>query len=240
MKKIILALTALPLLLGAANIVLVGDSTMTNYPAKRAPLTGWGMKLPALCKDGVKVRNVARSGASAKSYREKLWAKAIAQVKKGDFVFIQFGHNDRSKKNDRYSDPNSDYQDYLRGFIAEVKAKGATPVLLTATPVCRFNKANKMVNSGTHHKYNEATRKVAKECGVELIDHNKLLLAEFGPLGKEKAEKYYMNLAPGEFPAYPKGKKDNTHLRDTGAEVAAKLAVKNAKAQKLKVAELFK
>ncbi len=240
MKKIILALAILPLFLGAADIILIGDSTMANYPAKRAPLTGWGMKLRPLCKKGVKVYNVARSGASARSYREKLWEKAAARIKAGDFVLIQFGHNDRSKKNDRYSDPDSTYQEYLLGFIKEVREKGATPVLLTATPVCRFDRKGKMYNGSVHHKYNEATRKVAETAGVELIDHNKLILAELGPKGQAAAEKYYMNLASGEFSNYPDGKKDNTHWRDTGAELIARLAVENAKAQKLKVAELFK
>ncbi len=240
MKKSILTFAVLPLLLGAADIFMVGDSTMASYPAKRAPLTGWGMKLQQFCKEGVNVYNVARSGASTKSYRDTLWEKNIAKVKAGDFVFIQFGHNDRSKDPKRHADPEKAFPDYLRGFIAEVQAKGAVPVLLTATPRCLFDKKGVMYNPSTYHKYNTATRKVAKETGVEFIDHNKLLIAELAPLGKEEAGKYYMNLQPGEFPAYPDGKKDDTHFRDTGAELAAKLMVKNAKARKLKVAELFK
>ena len=155
-------------------------------------------------------------------------------------MIIQFGHNDRSKRYNRYSDPETTYRDYLRGFINDVKAKGAIPVLLTATPCCRFDKKGVMYNASTHHKYNTGTRKVAKETGVDFVDHNKLIVAKLAPLGKEEAGKYYMNLQPGEFPAYPDGKKDDTHFRDTGAELAAKLFVENAKAQELEIAELFK
>ena len=240
MKKILFTLSLLPLLLSAADIYLAGDSTMARYAEKRAPLTGWGMELQALCADGVKVYNRAVSGTSSKSFKEKYWAKLIAKVQPGDFVFIQFGHNDRSKKNDRYTDPATTFQDNLRFFISEVRARKATPVLLTITPVCRFKKSGRMYNAQVHQNYINAIRSVAAAEKVDLIDHNALLLAEFGPLGAEKAAKMYMNLEPGEFPAYPKGKKDNTHLRDAGAKIAAKLAVENAKAQKLTVAGLFK
>jgi lysophospholipase L1-like esterase len=240
MKKMLLAAIAAPVMLWGADIILTGDSTMAKYNVKRAPLTGWGMELQPLCKDGVKVYNQAISGASSKSYRENFWVKAIAKVKAGDFVFIQFGHNDRSKKADRFSDPETTFQDNLRFFIAEVRAKKATPVLLTITPVCRFNKKGEMYNAKTHQNYIDAIRKVAKEENVALIDHNSLLLKEFGALGAEKAAKMYMNLAPGKYTAYPDGKKDNTHLCSTGAKIAAKAAVENAKSQNLPVAGLFK
>ena len=88
MKKMLLAAIAAPVMLWGADIILTGDSTMAKYNVKRAPLTGWGMELQPLCKDGVKVYNQAIGGASSKSYREKFWVKTIAKVKAGDFVDV--------------------------------------------------------------------------------------------------------------------------------------------------------
>ena len=180
MKKLLLSLLALPLLASAANIHMAGDSTMATYPDKRAPLTGWGMKMQEKCVAGVKVYNRAQSGTSSKSFRTPedqtqvkrfYWKRLMGSVKKGDFVIIQFGINDAAKGY-RYAAADSDFQENLKGFISEVRAKGATPVLCTQNMICRVNKKGKFINPARNTKYVEATKKVAAETNCALIDLN--------------------------------------------------------------------
>ena len=240
----LLAAALLPLTVAAADIYMAGDSTMATYPAARAPLTGWGQALQTFCKPGVRVYNFARSGESSKSFlnNAKMWPALIAAVKPGDFVIIQFGHNDAHKgeKNAyRHTEPDGEFQDNLKRMISEVRAKKATPVLMTQTAICRF-RDGKQFNRPVEKGYIAATRKVASKTGVEFIDFNAWHAAKLNALGQEEGLKLYLNLAPGESPNFPKGRKDDCHFRDTGAQFCAAGMVECAKRQKLSVAELFR
>ncbi len=239
MKKILFVLSALPLLLMGADIYLTGDSTVQGYDKSIYPITGWGAKLQQCCKKGVKVHNLARSGASSKSYyTHEYYGLLLKAVKPGDYIFIQFGHND-AHKDKRNTDPDTTFQEYLKKYIADARERKCIPVLLTQTTICRF-KDGKVYNSGIEQRFIEATRKVAKEMKVELIDLNKWALKNISALGEAKAKTLYMFLKKGEYPAYPEGRNDDCHLHERGAEFFAKGAVSQAKADKLKVAKLFK
>ena len=252
MKKIIFVSMLVPMLLGAANIFMAGDSTMCRYSAKRAPRTGWGMSMQDLCVPGTKVLNHAVSGSSSKSFRiprdpemtnRKYWDRMIAKVKAGDFVIIQFGHNDAAageKNLFRHADADTDFQTNLKEFIREVRAKKATPVLCTPTVVLRVNKKGAIVNTRTLKKYVDAVKKVAAETQCDLVDINAKALEELNKKGFEQSKSLYMFLPAGKYEAFPNGINDRIHLQKEGAKFYADIFVELAKSQNLPIAKLFK
>ena len=241
MKKFVLMIACLPLLLSGANIFLAGDSTMCIYKETSAPQHGWGMALPLLCKDGVKVFNYACGGRSSMSFiTEKRWERIRKEAKKGDFVIIQFGHNDahRGEKNlYRSTDPQMSFKLYLRLYVAEARARGMIPVLCTQTAVCIF-KNGKAVN--LRDTYIQACREIAAETKCDFVDLNACAIEKMTVMGKTEASKLHMIFAPGEHPKFPKGRNDICHLRETGAKFYAETFVELAKKKKLPIADLFK
>ena len=244
MKKFIFLLTALPLLLAGADIYMAGDSTMCLRQPRELPLYGWGMPLEKKVIDGVKIHNHATGGRSSKSFiTEKRWEKIMNEAKKGDFVIIQFGINDDAsgdKNFYRHTEADGTYRDYLRIYIAEARARGVTPVLCTQTMFCDFDKNGVPFRQTAVEKRVAACQAVARETGCDFIDLNSYALAKFRELGKEKSLALYMWLQPGQFPNYPKGRRDTCHLRVEGAEFYANAFVGLAKKQNLPVAKLFK
>ena len=223
-------------LLSGADIFLAGDSTCASYSAKRAPLTGWGQVLQGFCKPGVKINNLAISGASSKSYIDsKAWDKLIAKIKKGDFAVIQFGHNDsHTKRPKQYTVPGGTYDANLKKFIADVRSKGGIPVIATSIARGNFDKQGKIALAALK-KYCDAARKVAKDEKVDLVDLNAETVKLFNSLKKEGTRKLFMCSSQD-----PKRKNDVTHVNKEGASAIAKLFVDAAKAQKLPIAECFK
>ena len=237
---------AASLLLGISSLAsadpaiwLAGDSTVATYPANRAPMAGWGQMLGEFCRPEVKVNNRAVGGRSTKSFiDEKRWDKILKGLKPGDFVFIQFGHNDQKKeKPEVFADADSSYQELLKKYISETREKGATPILVTSM-YRRIFKDNKL--SDTLGKYPEAMKKVAAETKTALIDLHSISALEFAKAGAEGTKKIFLHAAPGELPNYPKGITDNSHFSENGARMIAGWIVEDAKKQQLDVAKLFK
>ena len=241
MKKLASVLCSLPLLLAAADLYLAGDSTMCDYEPRWAPMTGWGTALKSRVKTDVKVVNLARGGRSSKSFiTEKRWEKILDEAKPGDFVIIQFGHNDaHTGEKNRYRSTSADetFKLYLKIYLAEAKANGLNPVLCTKTALCRF-KDGKVLDTG--YRYVTACREVAGETGCDFVDLNACAHEKFAAMGEAAADKLYMKLAKGESPNYPDGRRDSCHLRDRGADFYADSFVELARKQGLKIAELFK
>ncbi len=208
---------------GKATLWTVGDSTMAPNANVEAdpgdPGRGWVEGLtPYLNPDKITMRNVAVSGRSTKSYiDEGRWQKVVDQVKPGDFVLIQFGHND-AKQSDakRYTDPETTYKDNLRLMVAQVREKGATPVILTSIVRRYFNADGTMRDS--HGRYVPAAREVAAELKVDLIDMNTVSGAIVEKCGPEESKKLYLHVAPGVAERFPDGNRDDTHLALPGAE----------------------
>lgn len=187
----------------------------------KRPETGWGEKLEAHFRSGtVKVENRAMNGRSSKSFiDEGRWQKIIDDLNRGDWVFIQFGHNDQKKDSpDRYASPE-DYKKNLIRFVDEVKAKGGNPLLLTPVMRRRFDKDEKFYD--THGEYPGVVRTVAREYKVPLIDMHRLSEAVIVGYGIEGSKKLFLQLNPGENANYPKGVEDNTHFSPLGAEEMA-------------------
>lgn len=225
---------------GPLTIYLAGDSTMAQKLPEKRPETGWGEALQAFFKDAeVRVENHAQNGRSTRTFITELrWQAISAKLKKGDYVFIQFGHNDESKeKVDRYTPPE-DYRRNLIKFISEVREKKAIPILLT--PVMRRRFDDKGSFYDTHGEYPDIVRRVASEQKVTLIDMHRQSEALLKRYGVAASKKLFLQLAPGEHPNYPKGIEDNTHFSPLGAGLMAGLVVNAIREQKIGLARYLK
>lgn len=208
------------------TVYLAGDSTMAAKAANRRPETGWGEMLRQYFDESkIKIENHAQNGRSTKSFiDEGRWQKIIDSLKSGDYVFIEFGHNDeKSEDPKRYAAPNTDYRNNLIKFVNDVRAKKAFPVLLTPVMRRRFNDKGEFYD--THGEYPDAVRKVANDLKVPLIDMHRLSEAVIKNLGVEESKKLFLILKPEEHPNYPKGSEDNTHFSTFGAEQMAIQAI---------------
>jgi lysophospholipase L1-like esterase len=214
------------------TIYLAGDSTMQAYNESETPMRGWGQYLDRFFDEDVKVVNRAIGGRSTRTFiNEERWQGIVNDLQKGDWVFIQFGHNDNSSKPERHTTPE-DYRNNLRRFVSEVCAKKANPVLLTSITMRRFNEEGK-INTAIG-PYPDITREVAAEMKVPIIDLNKKTGDYVQAMGEEESKKLYMWLEPGEHPKYPEGLEDDTHMQEPGALKVAELAVEGIRQLKLK------
>ena len=222
------------------TIFLAGDSTMAAKQPDKRPETGWGEMLAAHFKNGtVMVDNRAQNGRSTKTFiAEGRWHAIVDALKPGDFVFVQFGHNDQSKeKGERYTPPE-DFKKNLARFIEDTRAKKANIVLMTPVMRRRFDKDDKFYD--THGDYPGYVREVALGQKVPLIDMQRMSEAVIVKYGVEGSRKLFLQLKPGENPNYPNGVEDNTHFSPLGAEEMAKLAVEGIREEKLKLRNLLK
>lgn len=221
------------------KIFLAGDSTLAEKLETKRPETGWGEKLGEYFNNNVEIENHARNGRSTRTFiSEGRWQAIIDSLKPGNYVFIQFGHNDESKqKVDRYTPPE-DFKNNLRKFIDEVRAKDGIPVLITPVVRRRFNSDNEFYD--VHGEYPDLVREVAAEKNDALLElHRKSekLLIE---LGKDKSQELFLWVKPGESPNYPEGKEDNTHFNDHGAKVIAGLVAECVRESNLKLKDYLK
>ena len=210
---------------------------MADKLSTSRPETGWGERLKQFFReDRVRVANSARNGRSTKTFiSEGLWDALLAEVKAGDYVFIEFGHNDESKeKGERYTPPE-DFKRNLTRFVAEVSARKATPVLMTPLMRRRFDATNAVQD--THGEYPDLVRSVAVDTGAPLIDMHRASARVLGEYGPEKSRQLFVQLKPGESPNYPHGVEDNTHSSPIGASLNAKLAAEGIRELKLGLAE---
>lgn len=189
-----------------------------------SPETGWGTLLPEYFNAGaVQFENHAVNGRSTKSFRDLgHWEKLIQRVQPGDYVLLQFGHND-SKTDDpvRYAAPHTDYRNNLRNYIREIRAKGAFPVLLTPVVRRNFDAQNRFIDK--HGDYPGVVRELAAAEKVPIIDlwqKSKQLLETLGP---QHSTALFLHLPPGLYPSAPQGKTDNTHFSPHGAGSIAAL-----------------
>jgi lysophospholipase L1-like esterase len=233
MKKLILILSVICLAFAAddfrpVHIFMIGDSTMANKPEKAIPEYGWGQVLQHFFNDSVIVENHARNGRSSKSFiDEGRWEKVISNVQKGDYVIIQFGHNDKKKDTARHTSPFNTYKRNLEKYIDETKEKGAIPILCTSIVRRHFNKDGTLLD--THGDYLTAVKQVAEENEVYFIDmeaRTKKLVEEMGP---EKSKQLFLFFESGVYPLRPIGLQDSTHLSQLGAFTVSGLAVQGMK-----------
>lgn len=217
------------------KVFLAGDSTIAIKEKKAYPETGWGMPFVHFFDSTVQIENRAKNGRSTRTFIEEgLWQGVINDVQPGDYVFIQFGHNDESEeKKDRYTTPEQ-YKRNLKHFIDESRAKGATPVLLTPVSRRRFKDGKALE---THAQYSNLVREVAAEANVAFIDLDTKSRELYQQLGEEGSKLLFLQLQPGDHPNYPEGKVDNTHFNELGARLIAQIVLSQIKAQNLNLAQ---
>jgi len=206
---------------GPVTIHMAGDSTMAIKDVKDYPETGWGVPFSIFFDDGIEVRNYAQNGRSTRTFIELgLWQSILDNLKPGDYVIIEFGHNDEADyKPDRYTPPDQ-YKANLARFIGETRQKGATPILLT--PITRRNFDEDGIIRETH-AYTPFCIEVAEATGVEFIDMDALTRAYFQAMGDRDSAVRFMHIPPDTHPNYPNGVRDNTHLNHLGAREVAQL-----------------
>jgi lysophospholipase L1-like esterase len=223
------------------TLFLIGDSTMANKenPDKN-PEHGWGQVLDQFFTTGIEIQNHAMNGRSSKSFRtEGRWNTIEKQLKKGDFVIIQFGHNDQKVKDStKFTNPYTQYRANLERYVKEARAKGAIPILMTSIVRRNFNENGVLVD--THKEYPLVVRLVADDLHVPFVDMQRLteqLEVSYGP---ENSKKLHLHYKEGEEPYYPKGKDDDTHLSKQGADLVAQLAVNSLKSMKTGLEKFIK
>ncbi len=206
-------------------IFLCGDSTMSNKPTfPPQPERGWGQLLPLYFQEQVRIENHAVNGRSSRSFRDEgRWQTVLERLHPGDFVIIQFGHND-SKQDDRNrsTEPFGSFKQNLERFVREAKERQAHPIL--ATPVARRSFTATGELRDTHGDYAVAVRRVAAEQNVPLLDLEKRSAELLAKLGPERSKKLFLWFEPGEFESLPEGKQDNTHFNAHGASRMCDLA----------------
>jgi len=236
-KEMLLAMVCWAFIMSGSSpikIFLAGDSTMSVKAPSAYPETGWGMPFVHFWDSSVTVVNRAKNGRSTKTFiSEGLWSSITNEVAAGDFVIIQFGHNDESvEKKERYATPDT-FKMNLTRFVLETRQKQATPILLTPVSRRKFDDLGKALE--THEIYAALTRQVAAEQAVLMIDLDEKSRAMYQQLGQEQSKLLFLQLQPGEHPNYPDGKNDNTHFNELGARLVAQIVLKELNAMHLEL-----
>jgi len=243
--KLLATLAALVIMLTAADnekkttIFIIGDSTAAQKDLSKGKLErGWGMALQCYFDDHIRVDNHAVNGRSSLSFfNEGRWQKVLDRLKPGDYVIIQFGHNDEKPKADRHTDPGSTFDYMLARYVRETREHGGIPVLMNCVVrrnffvnapendddeklrTQTFKDGVKMVEGDTLI----APRDVARRMNVHFVDANQITHDLEQGLGTEASKKLHMWYLPGTEPTEPNGKQDNTHYNVYGAHVVARL-----------------
>ncbi|MEO5996001.1 MAG: rhamnogalacturonan acetylesterase [Chitinophagaceae bacterium] len=217
------------------KVYLVGDSTMSKKEIKAYPETGWGMPFSIFFDSTVMVDNKAMNGRSTKSFMtENRWQPVVDSLQEGDYVFIQFGHNDEVSTKATYTTPD-EFTFNLAKYVTDSRNKKAFPVLLTPVARRNFDTASHVV--GTHEAYSKLVRDVAIKYEVPFIDLDKKSQEFLQSYGTEKSKLLFNWLDAGEHPNYPKGNQDNTHFNELGARKIAEIVLSAIKDMHLELAE---
>jgi acetyl esterase/lipase/lysophospholipase L1-like esterase len=220
------------------HLFLAGDSTMANKaPAPENPERGWGEALPYFFNGAVTIDNRALNGRSSLSFRsEGHWEALLGDLVQGDWVLIQFGHNDqKSQDPTRYAAAHTEYRENLIRFIREVREHGGNPLLATSIVRRLFDEAGQLIS--THGDYPEVTREVARSENVPLIDLHARTREFVRHLGEARSKDFYLWPAEGMYARFPEGTGDNTHLSNWGASLVAQMAVEEITRLKLALSD---
>ncbi len=221
----------------AVNIFLAGNSTVVDQD--REPWASWGQMIPSFFEAGnICIANYAESGETLSSFKSaKRLQKILSLLKAGDYLFIEFGHNDQKQKGTGIG-PFTSYKKDLQYFISEVKKKGGIPVLVTSMNRRSFDSNGHITN--TLLEYPEAVRQTAKEEGVALVDLNAMSKIMYEAWGPEKSIKAFVHYPANTFPGQDRKLEDNTHFNTYGAWEIARCIVQSIRDQHLPVAIYLK
>lgn len=199
------------------RIFWAGDSTVKQNDYTTYPQTGIGQGLPLYLKKNTMILNYAENGRSTKSFIAEGRLQEIERlIKEGDFLFIEFGHNDEKPDEERHTDASSTYKDYLKQFVSVARDHSAYPVFITSLYRRQFN-SNGILVEKTHQDYPQAMIELGNEIDVPVIDLCSISKDLIQAAGIENSKRWFMHLNPQEYINYPEGKEDNSHLQYDGA-----------------------
>lgn len=215
------------------TLYLAGNSTVVDQEYE--PWAAWGQMIPRFFNQEVVIANYAESGEALKSFvAERRLEKIMSVIKPGDYLFIEFAHNDQ-KPGASHVEAFTTYKEQLKLFIHEARSRRAHPVLVTSMHRRRFDSSGKIIN--TLEDYPEALRQTAMEAGVPLIDLNEMSKVFYEALGPEESKKAFVHYPAGTFPGQEQALKDDTHFSTYGAYQLAKCVVEGIKKNKLEIAK---
>jgi len=198
------------------KLIWVGDSTVAFNGVGTYPQTGIGQEFDRYLKREYVVFDFAKNGASSKSFYDAgRFEPAKEIMEEGDFLFIQFGHNDEKPQEDRHTDPDTTYQEYLMRYVSAAREKGAVPVLITPLSRRLFQEDGTIQNS--HGAYPAAVKALAERENLALIDLTEKSRVLYEKTGDMESRKWFMYFPVGTYENYTKEMKDNTHLHYEGA-----------------------
>ena len=213
-------------------VYLAGDSTMVDQDVE--PWASWGQQLPRFFLPGVVVANHAESGEASNSFVSELrFAKVMSLIKPGDYFFVQFAHNDQKQG----PDFPARYRTIMTDFVSQVRAKGATPVIVTAMNREDFDADGKIRDS--IEPYPQISREVAAATNTALIDLNAMSKTMFDIMGKEGADHAFMKFKAGSYPGVERDISDTTHFNNYGAYELARCIVQGIRDNKLPLANFL-
>lgn len=217
----------------AVTVFLAGNSTVVNEPNE--PWCGWGQMLPRFLTGNIAVANYAESGEAANSFvSSRRFAKLLSEMKSGDYLFIEFGHNDQKQKGEGKG-PYTSYKSDLKYLADKAKEKGAYVVLVTSMHRRSFDKYGKIIN--THGEYPDAVRLLAKEDNIPLIDLTAMSKVLYEAWGVEGSKKAFVHFPANTFPGQDKPLADNTHFNPYGGYEIAKCILQGIKENNLPIAQ---
>jgi lysophospholipase L1-like esterase len=222
------------------TIYIAGDSTAAIKLPEKRPETGWGEAFQSYFKENVKIENRAINGRSTKSFINEGHLAAIEKsIQPGDYLIIQFGHNDQKLEDpERGTHPYGDYQDNLFQFIQAAYQKNAYPLLLTSVTRRKFE--DDSIDIMSVGDFPQAMIQFAEKYQVPVLDIHKITNEFMGKIGNEESKKYYLHVALGQSENYPEGITDNTHFNEEGAKAVAQLIIKAIKQSELPLKNLLK
>jgi lysophospholipase L1-like esterase len=213
------------------TLYLAGDSTMVDQDVE--PWASWGQQLPRFFSPGIAIANHAESGESAISFLgEQRFAEILSLIQPGDFFFVQFAHNDQKIANGM---PR--YIQIMTGFVTQVKAKGATPVIVTSMNRDEFDADGHIKD--TLGGYPQASRQIAKDTNTALIDLNDMSKIMFEAMGPAGADHAFMKFKAGSYPGVKSDISDSTHFNNFGAYELARCVVHGIREQNLPIAKFL-
>ncbi len=213
-----------------ATIFWAGDSTVQYNGYETYPQTGIGQVFHLFVKPEVMVENHAKNGRSTKSFiDESRVAPIYDKIGEGDFLFVQFGHNDEKTEDPlRYTEPDGEFSVNLEKFANVARNKKAYPVFISPL-TRRCFEADGHLGAGIHAPYVEAMRKTAERLKVPMVDLYAMSRALVEEAGTEKTKEWYMHLPAGAYASHPEGLSDNTHLQYAGAVAFGRLIARGLK-----------
>jgi len=216
----------------APVVYLAGDSTVMTYAPVHFPKQGWGGRIADLFTTGVTFSNRALGGRSSKSFVDEGHLASILRViKPGDYLFIQFGHNDDHRDLRLHTDPFTSYKNYLAMYVDLSRQYGATPVLVTPMGRRRYDSSGRFLNDFADRC--AAIKELAAEKNVPLIDLNAKSIGFYNSIGVQATSDVFLYLAPNQYPSYPSGISDYTHFQEYGAGQLARLVVQGIEENQL-------